>query len=262
MNDVSSQQDSGKLLVVTQVFQMARSRIWSVRMVGAITGALAAVMLLVAAACLADRDQGALVVMFGFVGLVMSLMTRWLFRAAGRFQRAHITVSDAGLEWYANQCSHMNPGRLHAAQVGWNEVQGVETWNTTNYQLPGGVQYGYIVHTSAGKFAVTSAFWPEVHEIAAAITGQIGRQVDELPEQTMAELHVERHTTSWTITLVHVIGWFSIVCGVAVGCLLVLALVGGADLPLRSLGITLAVCGAMIGMGQSMRRYNAPGGRG
>jgi hypothetical protein len=183
----------------------------------------------------------------------LGLFGLWLMALGIGIWRAHVVVTDEGLEIYAHRFSMWSLRKMRRAKLTWNEVAGVQPFALTNMLATDGVQREFIVYTSAGKFNIPELMWPDAQQIAAQISARIGKAVGDLSAVTEPVVG-NRPSDQRGTRIMHGIGWFTQMMGWLFAALSIVALCGG--LSLREMSYMLMLSMGLVVAGSSLRRFH------
>ncbi len=238
----------------TKTFYPYRSRAWFVFAMAAL---LLAMFLLVAIGVnIKPAVEPATKPMDGIV-IVLALLLGppmlFLFDIAIGIFRSRVILSDEGLDMTTTRFAIWAIRRVHRAKLKWNEVVGVQLWEQTNPYAPEGIQKDYIVHTSAGRYAIPNILWPQAEEIAHLIAAQIGRPFNDLPEN-VPRVGANRSRDRIGLSLMHLGGTIAVILGGVMLLASVLALFGGG-LDFSAFAKVALASNVAIASGAVMRRW-------
>jgi len=182
----------------------------------------------------------------------IGLFSLWVLSVGVAIWRAHVIVTEDGLNIYAHRFSMWSLRRMRRAKLPWIEVMGVQPFALTNWTAPGGVQREFIVYTSAGEFVLPELMWPDAQQIATQICVHIGKPIGDLAAVT-APITGSRPRDLRGIRLMHGFGWFAQTMGWIFAALSVIALAGGANF--RSMVYMVMMSMGLVLSGSSLRRF-------
>jgi len=198
-----------------------------------------------------DSAAGATAVI---TALIMGLPGLWMAWLAYGIARCRITISPAALDLRAHQFAIWGIRRIRQAHLPWDQVYGVQTFRIPNFAAPDGIQIDYIIHTSAGKFAVANVAWTEAAEIAERICQRIERPLEDLAP-TATQVRADRPSDRLGIRLMRALGWCSMAIGALFLALVPLMWLGNKDIEPKAL-VAVAMMGSiLLSVGASIRRF-------
>jgi hypothetical protein len=192
-------------------------------------------------------------VAIGFA-LVFVLLALSMFRMGRKLARAGVTIAPDRLTIRAHEFRVWGLRRAKHAELTWNQVTGLEVFETPNPYAPEGVQRDFVVHTDAGKFALSNVVFPDARAIAEQIAARISRPIGDVTN-VVEPISIDRPSDRVGIGLMRAFGWVAMACGVLfAGCATLVAFNGKPD----SLSMAAKVgmmSGVLLTCGAAMRRF-------
>jgi hypothetical protein len=241
---------------VALTYRPRRYGIWFLTVIATFLLAVPALFITVAIATGDTAAGGA-----GFItGVIMGLPGLWMAWLAYRTASCRITLSPASLDLRTHRFSVWGLRPIRQAHLPWDQVYGVQTFRIPNFAAPDGVQIDYIIHTSAGKFAVANVAWNEAAEIAQRVCDQIQRPLDDLaPAAT--EVRTDAPSDRIGIRLMRALGWCSMAIGWLFLALVPLMWLGNRAIEPKAL-VSVGMMGSfLIMIGRSVRNFKLSAGK-
>jgi hypothetical protein len=188
------------------------------------------------------------------LGIPFGLLAFWMYRMGRKLSRAEVTISPERLFLRTHEFKVWGLRRLKQADLAWNQVTGVEVFETPNPYAPGGAQREFVIHTNLGRFSVSNVVFPDAAEIADLVAARAGSVVGNV--QKVAEpIVVDRPRDRLGILAMRAFGWLSIICGglFAIGAATV-ASRGGPN-ALSTAAKVGMMSGILISTGLALRRF-------
>lgn len=178
-----------------------------------------------------------------------------IFKLGNDLRRSRIVVTDDALDLRVSRFRIWAFRPLGAARLSWRDVHGVQVYEIPNFTTPTGTQVDYVLHTTAGTFAVSSIQFPDTERIAALVAGRIGRAVGDLPADVVP-VSASDASGRRGVRLMRALGWTAETAGVVFPILMSMAWLGGATLDSSTIGGIAMTSGVLLMLGRSLRRFS------
>jgi hypothetical protein len=194
-------------------------------------------------------DQGPAII----IGMIIVPPAMLLLDIAIGIFRSKAIVTDAGLDLTTTRFAIWKIRRVHRVKLAWSEVFGIQLWEQTNSMAADGIQRDCIVHTAAGKYALSNMVWPNTAEFAEAVSQHLGRAAGDIQEGATL-VKANRARDKFGLAIMHGLGSICVLCGSVLLLLTIFSLTGGASL--EDAGIIATLCSTIIAGGVALRRYH------
>ena len=213
------------------------------------------------------KPRFGILVVIGLLCAFLGLMGTWMALLANRLRRVTMTADDEGVylftniyEWYMG-----NPWNIREARLRWDDIKGVRLRRMRGIGEPGTheeAQKHYILHTTKGRFILSSFVWPQVEQMVELIRERAGCTLSDrtqdlhLPAELAEEARITTSEKVW-VWIVRTFGWICFGIGLFAAALLILMLVAEPKAGFHSgarLG-TIVVTMILLGVGFPLMKF-------
>ena len=183
----------------------------------------------------------------------------WLTRHALAMFRMQATLSNRGLACVTQTWGVWRGRKIVERDLTWNQIQGVRVISYPNPYADGGVEHNFVVHTDQETLNFSTMMWPEAATIVDTILANIGKQLDELPEEAKAADVPKGVGSRVADVCMRGLGWLAIGMG-ALSTIGMVALVFSKEAKdWGAIGTLSVVTGTLFTAGRALTRWRSSG---
>ena len=206
-----------------------------------------------------QQDAAGIAAFLGLLAVVIGGVGIWLTRHALAMFRMQATLSNRGLACVTQTWGVWRGRKIVERDLTWNQIQGVRVISYPNPYADGGVEHNFVVHTDQETLNFSTMMWPEAATIVDTILANIGKQLDELPEEAKAADVPKGVGSRVADVCMRGLGWLAIGMG-ALSTIGMVALVFSKEAKdWGAIGTLSVVTGTLFTAGRALTRWRSSG---